>query len=293
MTTLFVRQQGRNKDSRSHMQQQEQNAKWLGPHERTQASQGTFYAVHAPAQLTLATAAELIDREEAYGACLLALNDNYVSAGGALLRAMLSSSAKASGAATKPSSSKRQRAKSALPHAAAKLNDTLSRAWVDKQEMERRARSAAAMKQLLVEAQQVDSTTSSALEKAEKTVERMTARSSQNGSRSKSGVEDGSVRRNYNVRATNAQDPSQEEKVLEEGHFRSTLNKPKELDGRARVWDMSGGVHMGGNRRGSSVCSLFFAESDNDASLCWCIFIHEDLCTRSAITLHSAQEKTP
>jgi hypothetical protein len=270
MTTLFVRQQDRNKDSRTHMQRREQNAKWLGPHERTQASQGTFYAVHAPAQLTLATAAELIDREEAYSAGLLALKDNYVSAGGSLARAMLSSSAKESGGATKPASSKRPRAKSAVPHAAAKLNDTLSRAWVDKQEMERRARSAAAMKQLLVEAQQVDSTTSSALEKAEKTVERITARSSQDGSRRKPVVEDGGVASLSNVRGAGAQDDSQE-KVLEEGLFRSTLHKPKELDGRARVWDMSGGVHMGGDRRGSPVCSWVFA---------FCIL------TKSALLVH-------
>ena len=262
MTMLFERQQDRNKDSRSHMLRREENGKWVGPHERTKASQGIYHSVNAPTQLSIATAAEIVDREELYDARLLSFKDSYVSAGSALARVM-SSSAKASAAATKTASSRRIRAQSAVPHAAAKLNDTLSRAWVDRQEVERRARSAAAMRQLLVEAEQVDSTSSAALEKAEKTVEKITARSVQSGSRSKPDVDHGVVPGAFDAHAEGekGQDPAEAGFQQGSGGLRATGNKAKPLDGKARAWDISGGVHMGGQFCRGSVFELHSVES--------------------------------
>ena len=268
---LFVRQQDPGRacgatDRKSHQYRVEENKKWTGgDHDRTEASMGVYQSVVAPASINLFVSSAVVEAEIAKQLRHSKNVSEYVSRGGTLARVM------ATGVGLEPNSSKRRaRAKSAVPHAATKLNDTLARAWVDRQEAQQRSRSAASIHQVLVDAEKMDRTSTAAIEEANRTIEKITAQSSRR-SKSALGTDEakavdtargrGKQKRTGHSReasvapsgelslAANTRDGSRTNKAL--AFSASLKNKSKELDGRARVWDMLGGIHMVGSRRGT------------------------------------------
>ena len=276
---LFALQEDRSKDAKSHMSVLEENRKWvMCDQTRTDASQG-FYKDRVGAQgLNLFTRSELADLELERASRERATREHYVSAGKTLSRVMAATTTSdaQSGASTNHASSKRPRAKSAVPHAGNKLNDVMARAWMDRVDTEQRSKSAVIKRQLLQDAQRLDSTSSRALEHATMTIEKITSTRNTRRSNAAAGgcdASEGEIGRGSRGRrhrdaledkcgapdANSKQaDASQRELVKDTARpgtralsatLRSSLNKSKELDGKARVWDMSGGLHLTGRRK--------------------------------------------
>ena len=276
---LFARQEDPSKDPKSHLLRREVNRKYdlVGALERTAASEGVYKSIHGPSGLNLLMSAAVVKRADGMLEGAEAKRREYVTAGGALARVMQetgSSSAQMSGASTRASPERppRPRARSALPHAGEKLNDALSRAWIDRQDSLRQSKAADAVKQLLAEAKEVDSASTTAIAEAERTI-----RSHRSSKRSKSTVRDDPPGKDARVvRAEGAGDksgvrapataqaaPDEASPVMATAHeekrtrawsarLSMSLNKSKDLEGKARVWDMSGGLHVAGARRGET-----------------------------------------
>ena len=267
----FARQEGKAQDPKSHLYRQEENRKYdrVGALKRTAASEGLYKSMHGTG-LNLFTPAAVVAREDGIDSRKLARRQEYVSAASALVRVMEpragSLSAQLSGESTRASPERRPRAKSAVPHAGDKLNDALSRAWTDRQDFLRQSKAAAAVKQLLAEAKQVDTASTAAIAEAEQTLEKLHARSQRGSQRSPEVVGDKTCapcaprpdkeqdtpdELNSATAATTKQLREEKRKRVSSARLSSPVNKTKELDGKARVWDISGGLHVASAGRGT------------------------------------------
>ena len=279
----FARQEDKAKDPKSHLYRQEENRKYdrVGALERTAASEGLYKSMQGTG-LNLFMPAAVVAREDGIDSRKLAQRREYVSAASALVRVMEpgtgSPSAQLSGDFTRASPERRPRAKSAVPHAGDKLNDALSRAWTDRQDSLRQSKAAAALKQLLAEAKQVDSASTAAITKAEQTIEKFHARSQRGSQRSpkdagdKSGApcaprlateQDTTNELDSFSAATTKQRGEEKRQMVSSTRLSSPVNKTKELHGKARVWDISGGLHVAGARRGTPVAPFLCHDHDS------------------------------
>ena len=279
----FARQEDKAKDPKSHLYRQEENRKYdrVGALERTAASEGLYKSMQG-AGLNLFMPAAIVAREDGIDSRKLARRREYVSAASALVRVMEprvgSQSAQLSGDSRRASPERRPRAKSAVPHAGDKLNDALSRAWTDRQDSLRQSKAAAAVKQLLAEAKQVDSASTAAIAKAEQTIGKLYARSQRGSQRSPEDAGDKSCAPCASLPATEQDTPDEldssmaaktkqrgeeKRKRVSSARLSSPVNKTKELDGKARVWDISGGLHVAGASRGTPVAHFIYHDHDS------------------------------
>jgi hypothetical protein len=282
----FARQEDKTKDPKSHLYRQEENRKYdrVGALERTAASEGLYKSMQG-AGLNLFMPAAIVAREDGIDSRKLARRREYVSAASALVRVMdpraCSQSAQLSGDSTRASPERRPRAKSAVPHAGDKLNDALSRAWTDRQDSLRQSKAAAAVQQLLAEAKQVDSASTAAIAKAEQTIGKLHARSQRGSQRSPEDAGDKSCapcaplpateqdtadELDSSTAATTKQRGEEKRKRVSSSRLSSPVNKTKELDGKARVWDISGGLHVAGASRGTPVAPFHYHDHDSPLS---------------------------
>jgi hypothetical protein len=285
---FFGRQKDLSIDPKPHDLRKKENVKWnaLEP-ARAETRNGLYKSIVGPSSLQLATSSSVVEREDALTALQGAMREELVSAGSTLARIMASSEglsneqfsrASTQRGNTKQSMGTRSQTKSPVSHSAEKLNDALSRAWVD---MQSSSRDSASIKQLLLDAKQVDAASSSALEMAEKTMDEMRrsarSRSSLSSrSRAREMKESGKVVDGVNCKnmgtlaavdseatASATYDVSRlttdtlmtsggarEKRRIMITNVRSSPNKAKELNDSQRTWDLSGGIHQTGPWKG-------------------------------------------